>query len=79
MVGITAYPPCEKVPVKPTIKEVDAGLNVVKTLQRAKLWEVQTPQVGSVGLRLKGNAGGGGNSWNMLEKAKLVGATRSHC
>ena len=30
--------------VKPTIKEVDAGLNVVKTLTRAKLWEVQTPQ-----------------------------------
>lgn len=33
------------VPVKPTIKEVDAGMNVVKTLQRAKLWEVQTPQI----------------------------------
>lgn len=35
------------VPVKPTIKEVDGpSLNVVKTLNRAKLWEVQTPQVG---------------------------------
>ena len=33
------------VPVKPTIKEVDADGNVVKTLQRAALWEVQTPQV----------------------------------
>lgn len=33
------------VPVKPTIKEVDAARNVVKTLQRAALWEVQTPQV----------------------------------
>lgn len=32
-------------PVKPTIKEVDKDLNVIKTLQRAKLWEVQTPQV----------------------------------
>lgn len=32
------------VPVKPTIKEVDSGLNVVKTLERSKLWEVQTPQ-----------------------------------
>ena len=31
--------------MKPTIKEVDASLNVVKTLQRSKLWEVQTPQV----------------------------------
>ena len=33
------------VPVKPTIKEVDAEGNVVKTLQRAALWDVQTPQV----------------------------------
>ncbi|KAL4444326.1 hypothetical protein ABPG75_012063 [Micractinium tetrahymenae] len=33
------------VPVKPTIKEVDGGRMVVKTLKRAALWEVQTPQV----------------------------------
>jgi 2-C-methyl-D-erythritol 4-phosphate cytidylyltransferase len=33
------------VPVKPTIKEVDKDLNVIKTLQRSTLWEVQTPQV----------------------------------
>lgn len=33
------------VPVKPTIKEVNAEGMVVKTLQRAALWEVQTPQV----------------------------------
>ena len=33
------------VPVKPTIKEADAGGRVVKTLKRAQLWEVQTPQV----------------------------------
>jgi len=32
------------VPVKPTIKEVDADMNVIKTLNRSKLWEVQTPQ-----------------------------------
>jgi 2-C-methyl-D-erythritol 4-phosphate cytidylyltransferase len=32
------------VPVKPTIKEVDPDMMVIKTLQRAKLWEVQTPQ-----------------------------------
>nr|QUS47434.1 2-C-methyl-D-erythritol 4-phosphate cytidylyltransferase [Chromochloris zofingiensis] len=32
------------VPVKPTIKEVNADMMVIKTLQRAKLWEVQTPQ-----------------------------------
>lgn len=40
------------VPVKPTIKEVDGGRMVVKTLKRAALWEVQTPQV-------KGGEGGG--------------------
>ncbi|PSC72393.1 2-C-methyl-D-erythritol 4-phosphate chloroplastic [Micractinium conductrix] len=33
------------VPVKPTIKEVDGDGMVVKTLKRAALWEVQTPQV----------------------------------
>lgn len=32
------------VPVKPTIKEVDGDMMVEQTLQRAKLWEVQTPQ-----------------------------------
>ncbi|EFJ40752.1 hypothetical protein VOLCADRAFT_84386 [Volvox carteri f. nagariensis] len=32
------------VQVKPTIKEVDKDLMVIKTLQRSKLWEVQTPQ-----------------------------------
>ena len=33
------------VPVKPTIKEVRQDGTVVKTLKRANLWEVQTPQV----------------------------------
>lgn len=33
------------VPVKPTIKEADSLGRVVQTLQRSKLWEVQTPQV----------------------------------
>ena len=33
------------VPVKPTIKEVRQDGTVVKTLIRANLWEVQTPQV----------------------------------
>lgn len=33
------------VPVKPTIKEVTTGNKVVKTIKRANLWEVQTPQV----------------------------------
>ena len=33
------------VAVKPTIKEVDKKGRVIKTLVRAGLWEVQTPQV----------------------------------
>ncbi len=33
------------VAVKPTIKEVDSEGRVTKTLVRAGLWEVQTPQV----------------------------------
>ena len=33
------------VPVKPTIKESQDGAFVTKTLDRSKLWEVQTPQV----------------------------------
>lgn len=44
------------VPVKPTIKEVDADLKVVKTLKRSLLWEVQTPQVIKPELLRKGFA-----------------------
>ncbi len=33
------------VAVKPTIKEVDGNSAVVRTLQRSRLVEVQTPQV----------------------------------
>lgn len=38
------------VPVKPTIKEVGADMMVERTLERAKLWDVQTPQVIEPGL-----------------------------
>lgn len=43
------------VPVKATIKEVSRfqGLKVSKTLDRGKLWEIQTPQVFKKGLILK--------------------------
>ena len=40
------------VPVKPTIKEVDGDRMVVKTLKRAALWEVQTPQASASGAGL---------------------------
>lgn len=54
------------VPVKPTIKEVDGSKRVVQTLQRAKLWEVQTPQV-----RWRGPGGGlelGHRPWARAKK-----------
>jgi 2-C-methyl-D-erythritol 4-phosphate cytidylyltransferase len=35
------------VPVKPTIKEVGPDMMVERTLERSKLWDVQTPQVRS--------------------------------
>ncbi len=44
------------VPVKPTIKEVNPDGTVVATLQRSKLWEVQTPQVIRPGLLKEGFA-----------------------
>lgn len=44
------------VPVKPTIKEVAPDGSVVATLQRSKLWEVQTPQVIRPGLLQEGFA-----------------------
>jgi len=41
------------VPVKPTIKRVDAQLTVIETLVREELWEIQTPQVFKKDLLLK--------------------------
>ncbi|MDD2927511.1 MAG: 2-C-methyl-D-erythritol 4-phosphate cytidylyltransferase [Candidatus Omnitrophica bacterium] len=41
------------VPVKATIKKVQSGLVVEKTLDRKSLWEIQTPQVFKKGLILK--------------------------
>jgi len=53
------------VPVKPTIKEVDGDRMVVKTLKRAALWEVQTPQVISAGAGGGGNVGAAGGVWEV--------------
>lgn len=39
---------------KPTVKEVDPHGFVIKTLDRSKLWEMQTPQVIEPGLLRKG-------------------------
>ncbi len=41
------------VPVKATIKELDTKAVVVRTLDRSRLWEIQTPQVFSKDLLLK--------------------------
>ena len=44
------------VAVKPTIKEVDEEGRVIKTLVRAGLWEVQTPQVSAQELMHNANS-----------------------
>lgn len=44
------------VPVKPTIKETEDGEFVLKTLERKRLWEVQTPQVIQPGILAEGFA-----------------------
>ena len=44
------------VPVKPTIKEVNEDGTVARTLERARLWEVQTPQVVEPALLRRGFA-----------------------
>ncbi|MCX5706265.1 MAG: 2-C-methyl-D-erythritol 4-phosphate cytidylyltransferase [Candidatus Omnitrophica bacterium] len=41
------------VPVKATIKEARSKITVKRTLDRSKLWEIQTPQVFKKGLILK--------------------------
>lgn len=42
------------IPVHGTIKEADASFHVVQTLDRSRLWEMQTPQVLSYDLLQKG-------------------------
>lgn len=42
------------VPATNTLKEVDESKRVIKTLDRSKIWEVQTPQVIEKDLLLKG-------------------------
>jgi len=59
------------VPVKPTIKEVDQErLFVEKTLDRSKLWEVQTPQVFKKEVLVKAHQEGKGS--NPTDDAALV-------
>lgn len=59
------------VPVKPTIKEIDReNLIVMKTLDRGKLWEVQTPQVFKKEILVKAHQKGKGS--NPTDDASLV-------
>ena len=59
------------VPVVPTIKQVRGGW-VEKTLDRKRLWAVQTPQVFERGLLEKAHQHGRGNSFVATDDAALV-------
>lgn len=56
--GVAAYK------ITDTLKEVDKGLVVTQTLDRTKVWAVQTPQAFEVGLLNK--------AYEFVEKKKLV-------
>jgi 2-C-methyl-D-erythritol 4-phosphate cytidylyltransferase len=59
------------VPMKATVKESEDGQFVARTLQRSKLWEIQTPQV-------SGQCGGMGMARVALAQLALRSRTISH-
>ena len=61
------------VPVVPTIKQARQGW-VVRTLDRSKLWAVQTPQVFERGLLERAHARGRRNGFEATDDAALVEA-----
>lgn len=62
------------VPCKATIKESPDGQFVGRTLQRARLWEIQTPQVVRTGLLRAGFAKAAAESLEVTDDASLVEA-----
>ncbi|KAJ1621211.1 2-C-methyl-D-erythritol 4-phosphate cytidylyltransferase-domain-containing protein, partial [Pavlovales sp. CCMP2436] len=62
------------VPCKATIKESDDGQFVGKTLQRSKLWEIQTPQVVRTELLRAGFAKAAAEKLEVTDDASLVEA-----
>lgn len=60
------------VPVKPTIKEVNDDGTVARTLERARLWEVQTPQVIRPALLRAGFEAAAAGGWAVTDDVSLI-------
>ena len=60
------------VPVKPTIKEVNDDGTVARTLERARLWEVQTPQVIRPDLLRAGFEAAAAGGWAVTDDVSLI-------
>lgn len=60
------------VPVKPTIKEVNDDGTVARTLDRARLWEVQTPQVVRPDLLRAGFEAAAAGGWAVTDDVSLI-------
>jgi len=60
------------VPMKPTVKESEDGQFVLRTLQRSRLWDVQTPQVIRPDLLRQGFAEVEKNDWEVTDDVSIV-------
>jgi len=66
------------IPVKDTIKEADGDNFVVKTIDRQKLWSIQTPQAFKYDLILKAHLYALENNIKVTDDASLIEEFRSH-
>uniref|UniRef100_A0A7S1YUW1 2-C-methyl-D-erythritol 4-phosphate cytidylyltransferase, chloroplastic n=1 Tax=Trieres chinensis TaxID=1514140 RepID=A0A7S1YUW1_TRICV len=62
------------VPCKATIKESDDGETVLRTIPRARLWEVHTPQVIKISTLLKGFERVAEEGWEVTDDVSIVEA-----
>jgi 2-C-methyl-D-erythritol 4-phosphate cytidylyltransferase len=66
------------VPVKDTIKEVDDDIFVVRTLDRQKLWSIQTPQSFKYDLLLQAHLYARENNIHVTDDASLIEKLETH-
>ena len=66
------------VPVKDTIKEVDDDIFVVRTLDRQKLWSIQTPQSFKYDLLLQAHLYARENEIHVTDDASLIEQLETH-
>ena len=66
------------VPVKDTIKEVNDDIFVVKTLDRQKLWSIQTPQSFKYNLLFQAHLYARENNIHVTDDASLIEKLETH-